>query len=197
MNPVRTGQLIRRLRREQCFTQRELAEKLHVTDKTVSKWETGGGCPDLSLLHDLSRALGVSIETLLRGEINEQEDTGNMKKLRFYVCPGCGNLLTSSAGAEVQCCGKTLAPLTPQKASEQDCLQMEAADGEWYITSAHAMTKENYIAFVAFLTDSQLLLSRQYPEWNLQVRMPCYMRGRLLWYSTSQGLLYHDVFVRR
>ena len=197
MDPIKTGQLIRRLRRRQSLTQRELAEQLHVTDKTISKWETGGGCPDITLLRELAALFEVSMETLLRGEITEQEDTGNMKKLRFYVCPDCGNILTSSADAEVHCCGRRLAPLTPQKAAEPDLLQMEAVDGEWYITSEHAMTKDNYIAFVACLTDSSLLLCRQYPEWGLQVRMPYFARGRLLWYSTSQGLLYQDIFIRR
>ena len=120
-----------------------------------------------------------------------------MKKLRFYICPDCGNILTSSAEADVHCCGRRLEALTPEKAEERDMLHMEAADGEWFITAEHPMTKENYIAFVAFLTDSQLLLSRQYPEWSLQVRMPYYARGRLLWYSTDKGLLYRDIFIRR
>lgn len=197
MNPNKTGLLIRELRTRQHMTQRALADRLHITDKTVSKWETGGGCPDISLFPALSEVFGVSMETLLRGEITGQEDTGNMKKLRFYVCPTCGNLLTSSSDAEVHCCGQKLTPLLPQKAAEADYLQMEAADGEWYITSDHAMTKEHYIAFVAFLTDSQLIMSRQYPEWNLQVRMPYIARGRLLWYSTDQGLLYREIYIRR
>ena len=118
MDPIKTGQLIRQFRMQLGLTQRELAEMLHVTDKTVSKWETGGGCPDISLLRELSGVLGVSMETLLRGERTEQEDTGNMKKLRFYVCPDCGNILTSSADAQVHCCGKHLTPLTPKKAEE-------------------------------------------------------------------------------
>lgn len=197
MDPIKTGQLIRQFRMQLGLTQRELAEMLHVTYKTVSKWETGGGCPDISLLRELSGVLGVSMETLLRGERTEQEDTGNMKKLRFYVCPDCGNILTSSADAQVHCCGKHLTPLTPKKTEEADFLRMEAADGEWYITSDHAMTKEDYIVFVAFLTDSQLILSRQYPEWSLQVRMPYIARGRLLWFSTDQGLLYREIFIKK
>ena len=197
MDPIKTGRLIRQLRTGQGLTQRALADRLHVTDKTVSKWETGGGCPDISLLRELAGVLGVSMETLLRGEISGQEDNGNMKKLQFYICPECGNILTSSAEADVHCCGRRLEALTPEKAEEQDMLHMEAADGEWFITAEHPMTKENYIAFVAFLTDSQLLLSRQYPEWSLQVRMPYSARGRLLWYSTDKGLLYRDIRIRR
>lgn len=197
MDPIKTGQLIRQLRTAQGLTQRALAAQLHVTDKTVSKWETGGGCPDISLMRPLCHVLSVSMETLLGGEITKQEDNGNMKKLRFYVCPGCGNILTAETEAQVHCCGRLLTPLTPRRAEEAECLQMEAADGEWYITSDHAMTKESYIAFVAFLTDSQLVLTRLYPEWGLHVRMPYFARGRLLWYCTDQGLLYREVFVKR
>ena len=197
MDPSKTGRLIRQLRTKQGLTQRALAERLFITDKTVSKWETGGGCPDISLLPALSEVLGVSTETLLRGEINEQEDNGTMNKTRFYVCPTCGGILTASAEADVQCCGQRLTPMTPQKAAEDDCLRMEAADGEWYISSDHPMTKTDHIAFVAFLTDSTLLLTRLWPEWALSVRMPYIPRGRLLWYSTTQGLFYREVFVRR
>ena len=197
MDPIKTGRLIRQLRTQAGLTQRALAERLHVTDKTVSKWETGGGCPDISLLGEVGNVLGVSMETLLGGEIIGQEDTGNMKKLRFYVCPDCGNILTSTADARVQCCGRVLEPLTPRRAEETECLQMEVQDGEWYITSDHPMTKACYIAFAAFLTDSQLVMTRLYPEWGMQVRMPYFARGRLLWYSTAQGLLYKEVYVRR
>ena len=195
MDPIKTGQLIRQLRTAKGLTQKALAERLHVTDKAVSKWETGGGCPDISLLGEVGCLLGVSVETLLGGEIIGQEDTGNMKKLRFFVCPGCGNILTSTGDAGVQCCGRVLEPLTPRKAEEAECLQMEAQDGEWYITSDHPMTKEHYIAFAAFLTDSRLVMTRLYPEWGVQVRMPYAARGRLLWYSTDQGLLYREVHV--
>ena len=102
MDPSKTGRLIRQLRTKQGLTQRALAERLFITDKTVSKWETGGGCPDISLLPALSEVLSVSTETLLRGEINEQEDNGNMKKTRFYVCPTCGGILTASAEADTE-----------------------------------------------------------------------------------------------
>lgn len=197
MDPIRTGLLIRRLRKSRQLTQRALAGMLHVTDKTVSKWETGAGCPDISILSELAAVFGVRADTLLQGEITEQEDNGNMKQSRFYVCPGCGNILTSSADAGVDCCGKRLTPLEAQEAQAGQALQMELTDDEWYITSSHPMTKDNYIHFIACLTDSSLLLHRLYPEWSVQVRMPYFARGRLLWYSTDEGLLYRDIRISR
>ena len=55
------------------------------------------------------------------------------------------------------------------------------------------MTKEHYISFVAFLTDSSVQIYKQYPEWNLQLNIPLYRYGRLVWYCTKCGLFYQDV----
>ena len=60
----------------------------------------------------------------------------------------------------------------------------------WYITSDHPMTKDSYISFVAFLAGGAATLVKQYPEWNLQARIPRGERGMLIWYSAEQGLLY-------
>ena len=65
MDQIKTGKLIRKLRTDMGLTQKQLAERLHVSDKAVSKWETGNGCPDLSLLSALSEVFGADIEVLL------------------------------------------------------------------------------------------------------------------------------------
>lgn len=68
MDHQKIGCFIAALRREKGWTQRELATRLGVTDKAVSRWETGKGLPDIALLRPLSEALGVSINELLSGE---------------------------------------------------------------------------------------------------------------------------------
>ena len=65
MNPYVTGEAIRSLREKCRFTQAQLAEKLCVSDKAVSKWETGKGYPDITLLEPLAKALSVSVAELL------------------------------------------------------------------------------------------------------------------------------------
>ena len=88
MDAAKIGKLIYTLRREQRMTQLQLAQRLHVGDKAVSKWERGMGCPDISLLPALSQALEIDLEALLAGELAPQAwEGGSMKKLRFYVCP--------------------------------------------------------------------------------------------------------------
>ena len=187
MDQTKTGGLIRALRTQKGLTQKELAEAVGVGDKAVSKWERGLGCPDVSLLPELSRVLGVGLEALLSGQIdaNDQE-RGNMKKLNFYVCPDCGNLITAAAEAGVSCCGRTLLPLEPQKPEEP--LSVEKIDDSWFISSPHPMTKDHYVSFAALLTGDTLFLRRLYPEWDLQTRILAFGHGILLWYCTKHGL---------
>ena len=86
MDQIRTGSLIRKLRLKMGLTQKELAERINVSDKAVSKWECGSGCPDVSLLSVLAEVFGTDIEVLLTGEIEKNEkENGNMKKMKFYV----------------------------------------------------------------------------------------------------------------
>lgn len=187
MDQTKTGGLIRALRTQKGLTQKALAEAIGVGDKAVSKWERGLGCPDVSLLPEISRVLGVGLETLLSGSLdaNDQE-RGNMKKLNFYVCPDCGNFITAATETGVSCCGRTLLPLEPQKPEEP--LSVEKIDDSWFVSSPHPMTKDHYVSFVALLTGDTLFLRRLYPEWDLQTRIPAFGHGILLWYCTKHGL---------
>ena len=189
MDQVKTGGLIRALRTQKGLTQKALAEAIGVGDKAVSKWERGLGCPDVSLLPEISRVLGVGLETLLSGSLdaNDQE-RGNMKKLRFYVCPSCGNLITAAAEMGASRCSRTLLPLEPQKAEGADKLSVEKLDDSWFISSPHPMSKEHFISFAALLTGDSVMIRRLYPEWDLQIRIPCFGHGILLWYCTQHGL---------
>lgn len=189
MDTSKMGSLIRRLRIEKGLTQLQLAEQMNISDKAVSKWERGMGCPDVSLLSELSGIFEVDLEKLLSGEL-EANDTlgGNMKKLKFYVCPDCGNVAAALTDTAVSCCGKKLKAVLPQPAEEDHRLTVERVETEYYITSEHPMSKEHYISFVALLTMDTLVLRKQYPEWDLQVRLPGLAHGTLLWYCNRHGL---------
>lgn len=116
-----------------------------------------------------------------------------MKKLKFYVCPNCKNLLTSTADATVSCCGKLQTPLILQKAENSEKLSVEKIENDYFISSSHEMTKEHYIAFVALLTGDSIMLRKQYPEWDLQVRIPCFAHGMLVWHCNRHGLFYQTI----
>lgn len=194
MNQSEIGALIRDLRAQKGLTQRHIAQQLGVTEQAVSRWERGIGLPDPALIRDLAQALGVNADTLLSGRIAENDkDVGNMKKTKFYVCPVCGNVLTSAADAQSTCCGRSLAPLAPQKADAEDRLNVEIIEDEYYISSDHEMTRDHFVSFVALLTGDTLILRRLYPEWNLSARLPRLAHGTLIWYCTRHGLMYQYI----
>lgn len=194
MDQIRTGEIIRSMRLKKKMTQAALAEKIGVSDKAVSKWERGCGAPDVSILPLLAAELGIDMENLINGEMEENElINGNMKKTRFYVCPDCGNIVFSAAEASVSCCGSKLSVLEPKKASDDEKLSTEMIENEIYVSSSHEMTRENYISFAALLRDDTVIVRKFYPEWNMETRFPRGMSGILVWYSTHDGLFYQYV----
>lgn len=194
MNCEKIGRLIYQLRKEKSMTQKDLADLMNISDKTISKWERGLGCPDVSLLPELSQNLGVPIEELLSGSIELNETIGgNMKKIKFYVCPQCQNLMTTTGEVNISCCGKKLEPLTAVKTDEKHQLTIEPIEDELYISSSHAMIKEHYIAFVAYVTGDKVFIVKQYPEWNLQFRFHKFGHGKLYFYCSNHGLFQQTI----
>ena len=124
-----TGAVIRRLRENKKMTQEELAEKVFVSSKAVSKWETGQGFPDVSLIEPLAKALDISVIELLSGEdIRNCNRSSNMTKGKFYVCPVCGNVINTTGEAVVSCCGITLPPLDPETPDEEHGIKVPSQE---------------------------------------------------------------------
>ena len=191
MDCRKVGNLICKLRKEKNMTQKQIADLMNISDKTISKWERGKGCPDISLLLELSQILGVGIEQILSGEINLNELVGgNMNKLKFYVCPQCGNLITSTSNATISCCSKTLEALVAKKAEQGHKLDIEPVEDELFVTTKHEMKKEHYISFIAYVKGDRALITKQYPEWDMQFRFRKSGHGKLYFYCTNHGLFY-------
>lgn len=191
MDCEKIGKLILKLRRDRELTQKQLADKLFISDKAISKWERGLGCPDISLIPILANELGITMDSLIAGEVDINDSNGgNMKNLKFYICDTCDNIITTTHDAEVSCCGRRLKALTPEKACDEDKLDIKLIENDYYISSDHPMTKDNYISFVALLSGDSIMIRKQYPQWDLQIRIPNFARGKLVWYSTHKGLLY-------
>ena len=171
MNKYITGAVIRKLRESKKMTQEELAEKVFVSSKAVSKWETGQGFPDISLLEPLAGALGISVIELLSGEdIRNRNRSSNMAKGKFYVCPVCGNVITAAGEAVVSCCGITLPPLEPEPADPDHTIRVEVVEDEYYVSVDHPMTKDHYLSFLAAVSDRGVQLVKLYPEGNAEAR---------------------------
>ena len=189
MNTYVTSATIKQLREKRNLTQAELAEKLGVSSKTVSKWETAKGLPDITLLQPLAQALGISLIELVNGEhIINKNISANMLRTKFYVCPLCGNILHSTGNAVISCCGITLPPLEAEEPDEEHTVSIETVEDEHYITLDHPMTKQHYISFLAFVTSDRVQLVKFYPESDAQTRMQLRGFGMLYWYCNRHGL---------
>ena len=189
MNTYVTGATIKQLRESRNMTQTELAERIGVSSKTVSKWETAKGLPDISLLQPLAQALGISVIELMNGEhIINLNTSGNMLRCKFYVCPICGNAVHSLGNTVVSCCGITLPPLEAEEAHDDHLLTLEKVEDEHFITIHHPMTKEHFISFVAHVTSDRLQLVKFYPEGNAETRRQLRGRGYLYYYCNHHGL---------
>lgn len=189
MNTYVTGAAIKQLREERKITQAELAERIGVSSKTVSKWETGKGLPDISLLQPLAQALGVSVIELMNGEqVINRNISSNMLRSKFYVCPVCGNLLHSTGAALISCCGVTLPPLEAEEPDDDHSIIIESVEDEHFITIHHDMTKQHFISFVAFVTSDRVQLVKFYPDGNAQTRLQLRGFGYLYYYCNHHGL---------
>ena len=197
MDCNKVGTLLCRLRKEKGMTQKQIADIMNISDKTISKWERGMGCPDISLLSELSDILEVNIEKILAGDLEPNNaSTGNLKRIKFYVCPNCGNVINNTGDAKISCCGRILSPLKAKLADELHNVIVEESEGEYYITFDHEMTKIHYLSFVAYVTSDRILFIKLYPEQHASVRFPMMTGGRiqhkhsgkLYYYCSQHGL---------
>ena len=194
MNQYVTGSMIKMLREKKQMTQAELATLLHVSDKTVSKWENAKGYPDISLLESIAGVFGVSVAELLSGKaVSNVNVSANMMRSHFYVCPVCGNVIHSMGEAAISCHGVLLTPAQPEPASEAHALSIEQVEDEYFAHMAHDMTKQHYISFMAALSPDRIQMVKLYPEGNAEARFQ--MRGvkQILFYCNRDGLFSIDV----
>ena len=190
MDTYITGAAIRSLREKKGITQAALAEKLCVSAKAVSKWETGRGLPDITLLEPLAAALGVSLAELLSGRaVTNRNVSANMRRSKFYVCPLCGNVLHGMGEAQISCCGISLPPLEAEDFDAEHELSIEKVEDEYFISLRHEMTREHFISFIAFVTDDRLQLVKLYPQWGAQARVQRRGMGDVYIYCNKHGLM--------
>lgn len=184
-----TGKLIKELRERKKLTQKQLADMMQISDKTVSKWETDRGLPDVGLIEELASSLDVSVAELLAGEyaVNSNR-SANMRKVKFYVCPICGNVIQSTGEGTYSCCGIVLPLLQVEEEDSKHQVQVEIIDNEYYVQLEHSMTKEHYISFLAYVTSDSMQMVKLYPEQNVECRFTRKGLGLIYAYCNQHGL---------
>ena len=190
MNTYVTGAVIKRLRELKNLTQTQLAEMIGVSSKAISKWETGKGLPDISLIEPLSTALGVSVMELMSGDtVINKNISSNVLRSKFYVCPVCGNAIHTMGDAVISCCGIMLPPLEAEHIDDAHKISIEKVEDEHFITVNHDMTKSHFISFIAYLTHDRVQFVKLYPEGNAETRFQLRGRGYVYIYCNKHGLM--------
>lgn len=194
MNQYVTGAVIKKLREKHHMTQAELAEKLSVSDKTVSKWETSKGYPDISLLEPISKVFHISIAELLSGnEIRNANVSANMVRSKFYICPICGNIIHSMGEAVIHCHGIQLSPCEAEQSDENHIILIERMENEYYVRIDHEMNKNHYISFISAISFDGIQMKKLYPEGNAEGYFETSGVKRIYFYCNKDGLYYIDV----
>ena len=189
MDSYVTGALIKRLREKRNLTQQQLGERIAVSSKTVSKWETGRGYPDISLIEPLASALGVSVIELLSGEnVVNANRSFNMLRAAFYVCPICGNVIVSTGGAMISCCGIVLPALEAESCDAEHAPQIERVEDEYFVSIPHEMSKTHSISFIAAVRYDGVELKKLYPEGNAEARFGINGVKYFYFYCNRHGL---------
>lgn len=193
MNQYVTGAMIRDLREKKNLTQADLARILQVSDKTVSKWETGRGYPDITLLEPIAGAFGISVMELLSGSVIQNKNTSsNVLRSGWYVCPVCGNVIHSMGEAAISCHGVQLQPCEAEESDEDHKIFIEKSDNEYYVRVDHEMSKQHYISFIAALSQDRIQMVKLYPEGNAEARFRMSGVKRILCYCNRDGLFRTD-----
>ena len=194
MNPYVTGSVIKELREKCQLTQAQLASKIGVSDKTVSKWETAKGYPDISLLEPIAKVLGVSITELVTGNaVCNVNVSANMMRSKVYVCPICGNIIHSMGEAVMQCHGVLLTPCEAEETDEKHKIFVERVEDEYYIRIDHDMTKHHYISFIAAVSSDKIQMIKLYPEGNAEARVKINGVKKILFYCNRDGLFSYKI----
>lgn len=194
MNQYVTGAVIKELREKNKLTQSELAVKLNVSDKTVSKWENAKGYPDFSLLEPIASVFGISITELLSGNaITNMNVSANMLRSKFYICPVCGNVIHSMGEMTISCHGVQLLPEQAEPSDEEHLILVERTEDEYYVQIDHEMTKNHYISFVAALSSDGMQIIKLYPEGKVDSRFKIRGVKRIYCFCNKDGLFFIDV----
>ena len=194
MNRYITGAAIRTLREQRKMTQLQLAEILSVSEKTVSKWETMRGLPDITLLEPIADAFGISVPELISGQqIKNANVSANMIRSMYYICPVCGNVIHSMGEAVIHCHGIQLLPAEAEPTDEHHMLFIERMEDEYFVRIDHEMTKTHYISFIAAVSSDRCQMVKLYPEGEAEARFKISGVRRIHFYCNRDGLFSQDI----
>ena len=189
MDLKRCADTIKTLRKRAGLTQVQLAEGIGVSSKTVSKWETGRGFPDVGIIQELAKVLNTTSDVLLCGNAKTNtKKTKDMKKLSVYHCLICNSLVYKIGNGNLSCCGNLLEAENAKEVDDEHRIEIESIEEDYYIRIDHQMTKNHYIEFVSYVAYNKMEMILLYPEQEPAVRIPKMYGGKFYFYCTKDGL---------
>lgn len=182
--------LIRTKREEMKLTQKDLANMINVSEKTISKWENKKGMPDISILPNLAKALGLSVSELISGKCETNNNkSANLLKANFYVCPICGNVINSVGEASIHCCGVKLI----KEEAEMIKGICDITKDEIIVSIYSKMIKGDYISFISYVTNDKINIVKLYPEQEATTTFIKMGHGLIYYYDILNGLFCEKV----
>lgn len=183
------GHMIKELREKKGMTQLELASLLNLSDRTISKRETGRGYPDITFLERIAALFPLSLAELLSGAgVNNSNVSCNMLKASFYVFPVCGNTIVSTGEGSFSCHGITLEKPGKNAVDDEQSVSVEVVEDEYFISIPHPMTKDCHISFIAALPSDRVRMVKLYPEGSADARVKMNGVRKIVFCSNTDGL---------
>ena len=191
---IMIGDKIKELRKRDGRKQDDLATALGVTNQAISRWETGKGYPNITLLEPIADAFGISVAELISGHtVRNANVSANMLRSKFYVCPLCGNVIHSMGEAVIHCHGIQLMPAEAEATDEEHMIFIERVEDEYFVRIDHEMTKKHYISFIAAASSERCQLVKLYPEGAAEARFKISGVRKIYFYCNRNGLFCQDV----
>lgn len=142
----------------------------------------------------LAEALNVSLIELMSGNIVTNKNlAANMKKGIWYVCPACGNVIHAMGEAVISCCGITLPKLEEEDDDSNHEIKVERVEDEYVVAVNHAMNKNHFIFFMAYITENKIQVEKLYPESDALCRFKIMGHGKIYVYCNHHGLFARTV----
>lgn len=118
-----------------------------------------------------------------------ENQSANLRKMSFYVCPICGNIITSVGQGSFSCCGVGMMAQEAEEADEPHDLKVELLDGEYFASmEGHPMGKDHSISFLAYVTAGTCEIVKLYPEQDIYARFKKKGHGVFYAYCNKHGM---------
>lgn len=187
------NELVYKLRKAKRLTQKELAEKLHTTAKTISNWERKKNCIPAEMISSIIKELDIDKKFIYEEYIDEGSSKNGVK---FFYCPKCRNIMWSFTKNTQTCCNHTLYPLkaSPENSEHYLYTVISPHTGFLNVSSNHPQNAEHRIEFMAYVSEENVIIISQRENKPFSTSFNHMPGGILYMFCSKHGLFSDSVF---